>query len=231
MRTLIRRGFYSLLATMVASGVNAQDTTLDLTAALGSRSNPVRAQMPAGQHEYLMRLRCKNGQAPKFQRRGSIGRGPYGNMLDGYMVECQGSEPKMVVMDMYHRGYRELAPVPGFTVLPELPARIAKGCPPAVPGTPVGEYIFNGLELERPTRVQADALKPEAVGAKGRVYVRLVVTTAGKADPVSVEVLHITNEELRPHALAAINRMQFEPAEHHLGCKVPQRIEFGLDFP
>jgi hypothetical protein len=231
MRTLIQCVFCSLLATISTSGVNAQDIKLDLTAPLGTRSNPVRAQMPPGQREYLMRLRCENGQAPKFDRSGSIGRGPYGNILDGYTVECPGSEPKIVVMDMHHRDYREMTPVPGFTVLPELPARVAKGCPPAVPGTPVGEYIFNGLELEWPARMQTDALKLKAVGVKGRVYVRLVVTAAGKADPTSVEVLHIANEELRPHALSVINRMLFQPAEHHPGCKVPQRIEFGLDFP
>ena len=40
---------------------------------LGSRENPVRAQMPAGQRAYLQRLRCSDGRAPTFGRIGSRG--------------------------------------------------------------------------------------------------------------------------------------------------------------
>ena len=93
-----------------------------LSAPLGSPSNPVKAHMPAGQREYLRRLRCPDGEPPKFERVGSLGPGPYGKIIDGYKLECPGAEPSWVVMDMYHPGYRETAPVPGFSLAPE-PAR------------------------------------------------------------------------------------------------------------
>lgn len=91
---------------------------LDLSAPLGSASNPVRAHAPAGEREYLRRLRCADGQPPKFERVGNLGKGPYGNVVDGYTVECPGAVPRAVVMDMYHQGYREAAPVPGFAIAP-----------------------------------------------------------------------------------------------------------------
>ncbi len=83
---------------------------------LGSDQNPVRASQPAGQRAYLNRLRCADGSAPSYGRVGNFGIGVYGNIVDGYQVTCAGEEPKMVVMDMYHPGYVENRPVPGFTI-------------------------------------------------------------------------------------------------------------------
>src|SRR5215217_6682079 len=40
---------------------------------LGSQENPVRAEMPPGQRDYLARLRCSDGRAPLFEREGSFG--------------------------------------------------------------------------------------------------------------------------------------------------------------
>lgn len=87
---------------------------------LGSAQNPVRADMPAGQHAYLRRLRCADGRAPGFGRMGSFGAGPYGSIIDGYSVSCGGSTPAQseVYMDMYHAGHVEAAAVPGFTIVP-----------------------------------------------------------------------------------------------------------------
>jgi hypothetical protein len=86
----------------------------------GSQRNPVRASMPPGQHAYLGRLRCSDGKAPKFERVGSYGIGVYGNILDGYSVDCGAAAPGKVeiFMDMYHAGYVEARPVPGFTIVP-----------------------------------------------------------------------------------------------------------------
>jgi len=116
---------YFLTAAMaVTAGSALADNTplpqlkLDLSAPLGSPSNPVRAHSPAGEREYLRRLRCLDGQPPKFERVGSLGKGPYGNIVDGYTVECPGAVPRAVVMDMYHQGYREPAPLPGFAIAP-----------------------------------------------------------------------------------------------------------------
>jgi hypothetical protein len=86
----------------------------------GSERNPVRVAMPAGEHAYLARLRCGDGQAPRFERIGSFGVGAYGNILDGYAVDCGDAAPGKVevFMDMYHPRHVETAAVPGFTIVP-----------------------------------------------------------------------------------------------------------------
>lgn len=90
---------------------------------LGSKENPVRVAQPAGQRRYLSRLRCSDGRAPKFYRAGNVGDGPFGNIVDLYIVTCEGGEPKesQIHMDMYHKGYDEQRIVPGFSnqALPE----------------------------------------------------------------------------------------------------------------
>lgn len=85
---------------------------------LGSQENPVRAAMPEGQRAYLASLRCTDGQPPQFQRIGNFGLGVFGNIVDGYAVRCDGGTPAeaKIFMDMYHRGYVETRPVPGFTI-------------------------------------------------------------------------------------------------------------------
>lgn len=87
---------------------------------LGSERNPVRADSPLGQRAYLSRLRCENGQAPRFRRVGNMGPGPFGSIVDLYIVECPGSAPARteIYMDMYFRGYVESRPVEGFTLAP-----------------------------------------------------------------------------------------------------------------
>ncbi|VVT02662.1 hypothetical protein [Erythrobacter sp. EC-HK427] len=84
---------------------------------LGSFENPVRAARPSGQRDYLERLRCADGTAPRFQRTGSLGPGVFGSIVDGYRVDCADGYQADVVMDMYHRNHVELGAVPGFTVL------------------------------------------------------------------------------------------------------------------
>lgn len=86
---------------------------------LGSKENPVRVNMPAGEHMYLRRLRCKNGAPPVYFRVGSFGEGVFGNIIDGYDVKCEGSEPaqSMIYMDMYFPAHNETQAVPGFTLV------------------------------------------------------------------------------------------------------------------
>lgn len=83
---------------------------------LGSPQNPVRVQGPPGQRAYLARLRCSDGSAPSFYRRGNVGVGVFGNIVDDYAVTCGSAAPVSVQMDMYHRGNVENRPVPGFTI-------------------------------------------------------------------------------------------------------------------
>ncbi len=87
---------------------------------LGSKNNPVRAQMPEGERAYLARLRCANGRAPVVQGRSNVGIGVYGNILDAYSVDCGDAAPGRVQvhMDMYHPGHVETRAVPGFTIVP-----------------------------------------------------------------------------------------------------------------
>lgn len=86
---------------------------------LGSMQNPVRAEMPRGQHAYLQRLRCANGQAPQFSRVGNMGFGVFGSIVDAYEVTCAGSSPARteIIMDMYFPGYVEARAVAGFTIV------------------------------------------------------------------------------------------------------------------
>ncbi|MEM9965779.1 MAG: hypothetical protein AAGC58_10575 [Asticcacaulis sp.] len=87
---------------------------------LGSKENPVRVSMPQGQRAYLAQLRCEDGQVPAFHRGGSVGLGPYDNIIDRYEVTCAGSKPEktMIFMDMYFAGHVETRPVEGFTRVP-----------------------------------------------------------------------------------------------------------------
>jgi hypothetical protein len=84
---------------------------------LGTKTNPVRCEDPKGERQYLNRLRCSDGKRPTYSRIGSFGIGPYGNIIDGYRVKCEGSDEVTVFMDMYHKGYVEKEAVPGFTIV------------------------------------------------------------------------------------------------------------------
>ena len=70
---------------------------------LGSEDNPVRCAHPEGERAYLDRLRCESGEPPEYERSGSVGEGPYGAIMDRYVVTCPGEETKRsIYMDMYH---------------------------------------------------------------------------------------------------------------------------------
>jgi hypothetical protein len=83
---------------------------------LGSASNPVLAEGPAGERAYLQRLRCPEGRAPTFDRAGSAGLSPYGSIMDVYQVACDAPPMHSVYIDMYHPGHIERDAVPGFTI-------------------------------------------------------------------------------------------------------------------
>lgn len=92
------------------------DPELTLPAgALGSSQNPVKCDMPAGEQQYLQRLRGPDGQPVRYQRLGNAGRGAFGHIADLYLVESQdGTIRREVFLDMYFPGHRETQPVPGF---------------------------------------------------------------------------------------------------------------------
>lgn len=124
--TAPQEGEAGTISRMLAGQSEVSGAALDKRVAeaarhpLGSQANPVRAEFPPGQRAYLARLRCSDGTAPRFERMGSMGTGVYGNIIDGYSVDCGGAAPGRVevYMDMYHAGYVEDRPVPGFTIAP-----------------------------------------------------------------------------------------------------------------
>jgi hypothetical protein len=84
---------------------------------LGSKAAPVRCDKPGGERAYLQRLRCPDGTTPSFNRVGSMGHGGYGHIVDLYSVRCADTGiTHKIYMDMYHPGYVEKRPVPGFTL-------------------------------------------------------------------------------------------------------------------
>ena len=85
---------------------------------LGSAKNPVRVNRPTGERDYLARLRCSDGRRPDFVRRGNVGIGVFGNIIDLYDVNCHSAAPGQVeiYMDMYFNGAGEQRAVPGFTI-------------------------------------------------------------------------------------------------------------------
>ncbi len=85
---------------------------------LGSAKNPVRVFEPTGQRDYLARLRCADGRRPDFVRKGNVGIGVFGNIIDLYDVNCHSAAPGRVdvYMDMYFTGAGEQRPIPGFTI-------------------------------------------------------------------------------------------------------------------
>lgn len=85
---------------------------------LGSDKNPVRADLPIGEHSYLNRLRCKDNTRPTYERPTNPGPGVYGSKVDTYDVICPNSEPhhSVIVMDSFFPAYVERKAVDGFSI-------------------------------------------------------------------------------------------------------------------
>lgn len=124
-RELLIRDATGLMRLSVGSGSSKETKTGGaITGELGARTNPVRCSDPSGERAYLNRLRCPDKSGPQYYRIGSVGVGPYGNILDAYNLKCEGKEPVIVFMDMYHE-HVEDAPVSGFSIITEAPTKVA----------------------------------------------------------------------------------------------------------
>ncbi|WPZ03843.1 hypothetical protein T8S45_13590 [Blastomonas marina] len=110
MRIMAMTALATMLAGCATTGSYGSAETL------GSETNPVRVQGPKGERAYLDRLRCADGSAPAYERRGSGSARGDGHIVDFYDVTCPGAEPVTIIMDMYHSG-SEARPVPGFTIV------------------------------------------------------------------------------------------------------------------
>ena len=57
---------------------------------------------PSAERAYLNTLRDEAGKPVTFERLGSFGAGPDGNVLDGYEVQTSTGRKLMLYIDMYH---------------------------------------------------------------------------------------------------------------------------------
>jgi hypothetical protein len=84
---------------------------------LGTTENPVRVGGPEGEHAYLGRLRCPDGQAPRIGARREAGVGAFGSVVAAYELGC-GTATGRIVFDMYHEEHAETRAPAGFTLNP-----------------------------------------------------------------------------------------------------------------
>ncbi len=86
---------------------------------LGTKENPIKADMPMGQRAYLNRLRCADNNPPSYYRVGNVGFGVFGHIVDLYDVTCKNSAPESskLYMDMYFPNYFETNAPQGFTLV------------------------------------------------------------------------------------------------------------------
>lgn len=110
----------STLAALFGENTQVDEKSLE-NIPIGTKENPVRVQGPMGQRDYLSRLVCDHNEpVSAFQRSGSAGIGPFGNIIDLYEVICdtnKGAVSHSVYLDMYHGNYQETRPAAGFIAL------------------------------------------------------------------------------------------------------------------
>lgn len=85
---------------------------------LGGKNRPVRCAEPRGEQQYLARLRDASGKPVQFRRRGSMGVGVYGHILDLYEIRASDGKQGEVYMDMYYTKLVDEKAIPGFTLAP-----------------------------------------------------------------------------------------------------------------
>jgi hypothetical protein len=224
-----------LAVTGVGARASAQVTAQpsDITQPLGTFLNPVLSRGPAGQSEYIARMRCPDGAPVRVMGRGSKGGGPHGHIIDGYQLRCEALGTNHVVyMDMYHgEGDRERRAVAPFTVLQEHPARLAAGCPPRVvpDADSSARYVFIWWEVEKPARL-TEPLARISWARPGVASFTFVVDTTGAIDPGSVRPSATPDTAMQRVASERLPTLRFEPAEHRPGCRVPQRSSANFTF-
>lgn len=217
-----------LSAVGVTAGAQTQPTgtPVDTTQPVGSFTNPLLARGPAGQAEYIARMRCPGGSAPTVLGRGSRAGGPHGHIIDGYQLRCAGdSTTHLVHMDMYHgEGDRERRAATPFTVLAEHPARLAEGCPPRVvaDADSSARYVFIWWEVEKPARLTNPPPERIVGPTRGFSSFNFIVDTTGLVDPSSVKPAAAQDTTLQRLGERMIPTLRFEPAEHRPGCHVRQ---------
>lgn len=87
---------------------------------LGSRTNPVRVSGVEGEHAYMRRLRCSDGNPPRIGDRANIGVGVFGSIVDVWQLDCGDAAPGRfnLALDMYHDNHDETRAPAGFSLEP-----------------------------------------------------------------------------------------------------------------
>ena len=91
--------------SLVSGGIYAEDWSDTTQQELGSEGNPVKAAGVKGEMDYIEALDCENGAIPEYKRESAVGIGPYGNMMDKYVLRCDsGDSVEMyeIYMDAHH---------------------------------------------------------------------------------------------------------------------------------
>jgi hypothetical protein len=87
---------------------------------LGSERNPVRVSGVEGEHAYIRRLRCADGNQPRVGQRANVGVGVFGSIVDLWPLDCGNSAPGQfnLALDMYHDNHEETQAPAGFSLEP-----------------------------------------------------------------------------------------------------------------
>ncbi len=202
----------------------------------GARNNPILTSGPTGQQDYLRRLKCPAGASPWWVRNGSLGSANAaadGHILDVYTVGCPDVMPFLLYMDMYHSG-RAMDPIPGMTVLPELPARLATGCPPQMTANADSNatWVFASDEVETMARpIQQLVTTLTGTGASnGTQQVSFIIDTLGVVEPESIRAGAVGAADRFEVVKKVLLALKATPAEHHAGCKVRMGVSTTFRF-
>jgi hypothetical protein len=87
---------------------------------LGSEANPVRVSGVEGEHAYIRRLRCADGNRPRVGQRANVGIGAFGSIVDVWPLDCGDAAPGRfsLALDMYHDNHEETQAPAGFSLEP-----------------------------------------------------------------------------------------------------------------
>jgi hypothetical protein len=87
---------------------------------LGSEANPVRVSGVEGEHAYIRRLRCADGNQPRVGQRANVGVGVFGSIVDVWPLDCGEAAPGRfnLALDMYHDNHEETQAPAGFSLEP-----------------------------------------------------------------------------------------------------------------
>jgi hypothetical protein len=87
---------------------------------LGTEANPVRVSGVEGEHAYIRRLRCADGNQPRVGDRHNIGIGVFGSIVDVWPLDCGAAAPGQfdLSLDMYHDNHEETQAPAGFSLEP-----------------------------------------------------------------------------------------------------------------